>query len=127
MKFNKNLTILHLDGSAGLAVGLLLFMLQDWAVNLYNLPNLIIFFLAAANVCYGVYALCLAFSSNKISVLISVLAIANTAWVTVCIAVVLYYAKTASYIGLLFIGLEGIFVSFLACYEWKYRHVLSKV
>ncbi len=126
MKFNKNLTILHLDGSVGLTVGLLLILLQDWAGNLYNLPNIIIVFLAAANVCYGVYALCLAFSSYKRSVLISILAIANTAWVAVCIAVVLYYAKTASFIGLLFIGLEGIFVSFLAYYEWKYRHVLLK-
>ncbi|MBB1407740.1 hypothetical protein [Pseudoalteromonas sp. SG44-17] len=126
MKFNKNLTILHLDVSAGLVVGLLLFLLQDWVVSLYRLLNIIIIFLATANVCYGIYALTIALSNVKSAVFISILAIANTVWVFVCIAVVLYYAKTASYIGLLFICLEGIFVSFFAYYEWKYRYVLSK-
>lgn len=95
-------------------------------LSLYRLPNIIIIFLATANVCYGIYALTVTLSNVKSAVFISILAIANTAWAAVCIAVVLYYAKTASFIGLLFIGLEGIFVSFLAYYEWKYRHVLLK-
>ena len=70
MKFNKNLTILHLDVSAGLAVGLLLFLLQDWVVSVYRLPNIIIIFLATANVCYGIYALTIALSNVKSAVFI---------------------------------------------------------
>ena len=127
MKLNKNIDILHLDGSAGLTVGVLLFLLQDWVGSLYNLPSSAVLFLATANVCYGVYALSLALSDNRKAASISLLAVANAAWMVVCIVVVLLYAQTANFIGLTFICLEGIFVSILGLYEWKNRYVLSEV
>lgn len=126
MKLKKNLNVLHLDGAAGSIVGLLLFMLQNWVSSLYNLPIAIIHFLATANVCYGVYALSLAFSSNRNLLSISLLAIANALWMVVCVIMVSLFFQTASSIGLIFISLEGIFVIGLAIYEWKNRYQLSR-
>ena len=125
MKPKKNLNVLHLDGTAGSTVGLLLLLLQNWVSSLYNLPIATIQFLATANVCYGVYALSLAFSSNRNFLAISLLAIANALWMVVCVIMVSLLFQTASSIGLIFISLEGIFVIGLAIYEWKNRYQLS--
>ena len=125
MKPKKNLNVLHLDGTAGSTVGLLLLLLQNWVSSLYNLPIATIQFLATANVCYGVYALSLAFSSNRNFLAISLLAIANALWMVVCVIMVSLLFHTASSIGLIFISLEGIFVIGLAIYEWKNRYQLS--
>ncbi|WP_125782127.1 hypothetical protein [Pseudoalteromonas rubra] len=127
MKSIKTLSILHLDGTAGLTMGLLMFFLQDWIGKLYNLPVSLIHFFAIANVCYGSYALSLAFSDNRKPISISILAIANALWMVVCVIVILLFAHTASLLGLLFVGLEGGFVVLLAIYEWQNRYQLSKV
>ena len=57
MMLCKNINVLHVDGSAGLAVGLVLFALAEWVSELYRLPLNIILFLASANILYGCYAL----------------------------------------------------------------------
>lgn len=126
MKRSTKLDILYIDGGAGLTVGIALFLLHDWASHLYHLPVSTIHFLATANMCYGIYALSLALSGNRKPASIALLAAANTAWMVVCIALVLLYAQTASLIGLIFIGIEGLFVFFLASYEWRNRYVLSE-
>jgi asparagine N-glycosylation enzyme membrane subunit Stt3 len=126
MKLSKELNILHLDGAAGLTVGLLMFFLQNWVSNLYSLPISTIHFLATANVCYGVYALSLALSSSRKPISISLLATANSLWMVVCVVVILLFVQTASLIGLVFISLEGLFVIILAIYEWKNKDTLSE-
>ncbi|MBQ4834877.1 hypothetical protein [Pseudoalteromonas luteoviolacea] len=120
----NKLNVLHLDGSAGLTVGLLLFLLQDWVASLYRLPDSTVLFLATANVCYGVYALTLAFSNRRNSASISLLVTANIIWAVVCVAIIFHYFQTASLIGLAFICMEGIFVIVLAYFEWKNRRML---
>ena len=125
MKSSIKFNVLHLDGTAGSFAGLVLFLLQNWVSSLYNLPVAAIQFLATANVCYGVYALSLAFSRNKRLFSISLLAIANTLWTVVCVIMVALFFQTASPIGLAFISFEGLFVVCLAIYEWKNRCQLS--
>ncbi|GAB57973.1 hypothetical protein [Rheinheimera nanhaiensis] len=127
MKRIEKFNILHLDGSAGFTVGILLLLFPNWFGDLYKLPISIILLLATANVCYGVYALWLAFSKQRTSASVALLAVANAAWFPVCIAIVLIYAQTASVVGLTFISLEALFVAFLSFYEWNNRHLLAKV
>ncbi|MDO6566387.1 hypothetical protein Q4561_04905 [Alteromonas sp. 1_MG-2023] len=76
----KNISVLHIDGSAGLAVGLALFAFAGWISELYQLPLNTILFLASANTIYGCYALALALSNKKSLMSIKVLAIANSVW-----------------------------------------------
>ncbi|RBO81871.1 hypothetical protein DFP76_10714 [Marinomonas aquiplantarum] len=130
MRFINKSTILHLDGTAGLTAGILLLLLKDWLSHLYGLPIATIQFLAAANVCYGVYALSLAFSCVRKRFFILLLAMANVLWMLVCVMVIWHYFQTISLIGVVFLGLEGIFVMTLAYCEWKYSNeftVKSKI
>jgi hypothetical protein len=124
MKYNRKIDVLHVDGTAGLAMGVLLFALQSWVSDLYNLSGVIIYFLATANVCYGLFALSLALSTRRNASSITLLAMANFVWAMVCVVMFIAFFQTASVIGLVFIGLEGLFVLILAIYEWKNRQVL---
>ncbi|ALM89719.1 MULTISPECIES: hypothetical protein [Alteromonas] len=126
MIWRKNISVLYIDGSAGLAVGLALFAFAGWVSELYQLPLNTILFLASANTIYGCYALALALSNKKSLMSIKVLAIANSVWVVVCAAIVILYAHIASPVGVFFICGEALFVGLLAVYEWKNRFLLSK-
>lgn len=123
----KNINVLHVDGSAGLAVGLVLFALAEWVSELYRLPLNIILFLASANILYGCYALALALSNQRSLMAIKVLSISNSVWLVICVAIVVLYVQTASPVGFLFIGGEALFVGVLAVYEWKNRFVLAEL
>lgn len=123
----KNINVLHVDGSAGLAMGLVLFALAEWVSELYRLPLNVILFLASANILYGCYALALALSNQRSLMAIKVLSIANSVWVVICVAIVVLYVQTASPVGFLFIGGEALFVGVLAVYEWKNRFVLAEL
>ncbi|MCQ8849324.1 hypothetical protein NQT74_12075 [Alteromonas stellipolaris] len=127
MMLCKNINVLHVDGSAGLAVGLVLFALAEWVSELYRLPLNVILFLASANILYGCYALALALSNQRSLMAIKVLSIANSVWVVICVAIVVLYVQTASPVGFLFIGGEALFVGVLAVYEWKNRFVLAEL
>ena len=127
MMLRKNINVLHIDGSAGLAVGLVLFALAKWVSELYRLPLNVILFLASANILYGCYALALALSNKRSLMAINILSIANSVWVFVCAAIVVLYVQTASPVGFLFIGGEALFVGVLAVYEWKNRFVLAEL
>lgn len=127
MMLCKNINVLHVDGSAGLAMGLVLFALAEWVSELYRLPLNIILFLASANIIYGCYALALALSNQRSLMAIKVLSIANSVWVVICVAIVVLYVQTASPVGFLFIGGEALFVGVLAVYEWKNRFVLAEL
>lgn len=124
--WRKNINVLHIDGSAGLAVGLALFAFVGWISELYRLPHNTILFLASANIIYGCYALSLALSNKKSLMSIKVIAIANSVWVAVCAAIVVLFAHTASPIGVFFICGEALFVGMLAVYEWMNRFLLSE-
>ena len=124
--WHKNINVLHIDGSAGLAVGLALFAFDGWVSELYHLPLNIILFLASVNTIYGCYALALALSRKKSLMSIKVLSIANSVWVIICAAIIILYAHTTSPIGVFFICGEALFVGMLAVYEWKNRFLLSE-
>ena len=127
MMLCKNINVLHVDGSAGLAVGLVLFALAEWVSELYRLPLNVILFLASANILYGCYALALALSNQRSLMAIKVLSTANSVWVVICVAIVVLYVQTLSPVGFLFIGGEALFVGVLAVYEWKNRFVLAEL
>ncbi|MGK0502287.1 MAG: hypothetical protein ACJARF_001048 [Alteromonadaceae bacterium] len=127
MMLRKNINVLHIDGSAGLAVGLVLFALAKWVSELYRLPLNVILFLASANILYGCYALALALSNQRSLMAIKVLSTANSVWVVICVAIVVLYVQTLSPVGFLFIGGEALFVGVLAVYEWKNRFVLAEL
>lgn len=121
-----DMNILHLDGIAGLSVGILLLLFGNWVSEMYAMPRSIIFFLACANILYGLYALSLALRSEKSVRNIAVLSIANGLWMIVCIILIAKHIQTASFIGIGFLMGEACFVAFLAVVEWKNRHKLSE-
>ena len=125
MSYFRNFNILHVDGIAGLSVGIILFIFHDWISITYNIPILIVFVFSAANVGYGIYASSLAFSQTRKVFSIALLAFANLLWGVVCLSVVLFYSKTLSLFGIVFICLEGVFVSALAFYEWHNKSNLK--
>lgn len=116
--------ILHIDGIAGTSVGLLLLLFQDIASDFYQLPKVLILFLASANVCYGINALRLALISNRALKEVTVLAIANFFWAIVCVGIIFSYFEQASMFALLFISAECVFVAILGLCEWRYRFLL---
>ncbi|AXT39891.1 hypothetical protein D1814_15000 [Alteromonas sp. BL110] len=116
--------ILHIDGIAGTSVGLLLLFFQDIASDFYQLPKGLILFLAGANVCYGIYALRLAFIRNRSLNEVAALAIANFLWAITCVGFLLTYYEQASIFALLFISAECLFVAILGLSEWCYRFLL---
>ena len=122
---SNSASLLHLDGIAGLTVGIALFALNDWISQLYAIPLATVLFLATANMCYGIYALFLAFSVARTPASITLLAYANCTWVLVCGFIFLHYLSSASVIGLGFIFCEAVFVGLLAFYEYKYRFSLA--
>lgn len=125
MSYFRNFNILHIDGIAGLSVGIILLIFHDWISITYNIPILIVFVFSAANVGYGIYASSLAFSQTRKVFSIALLAVANLLWGVVCLSVVLFYSKTLSLFGIVFICLEGVFVSTLAIYEWHNKSNLK--
>ena len=107
MSYFRNFNILHIDGIAGLSVGIILFILHDWISITHNIPILTVFVFSAANVGYGIYASSLAFSQTRKVFSIALLAVLNLLWGVVCFSVVLFYSETLSLFGIVLYVLKG--------------------
>ena len=121
MRFLKGVNILHIDGGAGLIVGVSVFLLQEWISSLYQLPLSTIIFIALANVIYGIYAMSLVILNNTSIHFITTLVIANVAWAITCFSIMTFYFNSITLLGIAFIFLEAIFVCILSWVEWKNR------
>ncbi len=115
--------VLWVDGGAGGIVGILMLVLREPLVKLYELPLALVTFIAAANLTYASYSLSLAIraSANKAPSrrAIDVLVIANLMWAVACTGLFIASFRQASLFGLAHITLEGLFVAALAVTEHR--------
>lgn len=113
--------LLSLDGGAGFVVGVGMLALSRWLLPLYALSTALFYFVALANVAYGVYAGTLAIRAWRgvAPTRLATIALigANAAWAVVCAVLVLRVAPTAHMLALGHIALEGMFCAGLAVAE----------
>jgi hypothetical protein len=117
--------ILWVDCGGAILVGVLMFVLADWLRPLFQLPPLLYYAIATANLLYGAFSLFLATLKNRPCSLIAALAIANAIWGFVCLIAAISMVGRASILGVSHIALEGAVVFSLARIEWQHRALLA--
>lgn len=117
--------LLWIDCAAGALVGVLVLVLDDWLSKWYQLPVRLIFFMGIMNLVYASYSFSLALRSKRPIRLIKLLVFANLAWSLLLLVWVILFQGTATWLGLLYLILEAIFVATLALLQWRSRELLA--
>ena len=118
----KNL--LWVDCLAGGVVGVVVLLIDSWLSQLYRLPLGLVTFMGVANLVYACYSFSLALRSERPLNLIRFLVVANLLWSVLLVILIAVFFQTASTFGLLFLGLEALFVGGLGILEWRSREFL---
>lgn len=118
--------LLWLDCTAGGAVGLLVLLLHDLLTAWYGLPASVVTTIGVANLAYATFSFSLARRAQRPLPLLLVLIAANAVWAGVCAAAAVYFASSASWLGLGHLVAEGLVVGGLAMLEWQAREQLTK-
>lgn len=105
-------------------VGVLVLALLPWLPEWHQLPRGFLLLMGAANLGYGTYSLTLARRATRPMGLIVFLVAANLTWAVLCAIWTVQYWDTASPLGLLHLGGEGLYVGGLAILEWGWRDLL---
>ena len=117
--------ILRIDGSAGFITGVIMWLLSDVLVALYQIPPWLFTINIMANLIYGIGASLLASWQHRPHGAVVALSVANLLWAVLCIVTAMVIAPTASIFGIgHFVG-EGLFVGTLGVLEWRWRHALQ--
>jgi len=116
--------LLWIDCAAGALVGVLVLMLDDWLSKWYQLPVRLVFFMGIMNLVYASYSFSLALRSKRPMRLIKILVFANLTWSLLLLVWVILFQGTATWLGLLYLSLEAIFVATLALFQWRSRELL---
>ena len=118
--------LLWIDSAAGLLVGAGMLALSAWLSDLYALPRSLLVAMGVANLAYGTYSGLLARRVRRPYGLVILLVVANATWAGLCGLAAMYFAGTASGLGLAQFLVEGLFVGGLAAAEWRARRVLTR-
>ena len=118
--------ILRIDGSAGLSAGIVVLLLSDILVGLYQIPTWLLSVNISANIVYGIGASLLASWQHRPIGAIVALSVANLLWAVVCLVTAVLLVPTASLFGVGHFVLEGIFVATLGILEWRWRADLGR-
>lgn len=118
--------ILRIDGSAGLSAGVVVWLLSDVLVGLYQIPTWLLAITISANLVYGIGASLLASWHQRPIGAVSALSVANLLWAVMCVITAVAIAPTASLFGVgHFVG-EALFVGILGALEWRWRADLGR-
>ena len=118
--------ILRIDGSAGLSAGMVVWLLSDTLVTLYQIPAWLLSANITANLVYGIGASLLASWHHRSLGAVITLSVANQLWAVVCVVTAVAIAPSASLFGVgHFVG-EALFVGILGALEWRWRADLSR-
>lgn len=109
----------------GLLVGVIALSFAPFLSRLDGLPLGIIRFVGFANLVYGSYSLWLTTRAMRKLVFVKLLALANMAWLLVCIAIVAAGWHEISVFGVFHKLTEGFYVASLGILEWRWRHALA--
>ena len=119
MKPNTN--ILWLDCVGGLVVGIIVLVFCKVLSNWEGLPLSVVAFMAIMNLVYGAFSLFITLRKPRPIILVRILAIANMAWLLVCIAIVATWFNQLTLLGWIHVLGEGLYVATLGWVEWKWR------
>ena len=126
MNLSDKQNILWLDCIGGLLVGVLILSFSNLISELDGLPLGIIRFVGFANLIYGSFSIWVTTRSPRKMILVKILALANIAWLVVCITIVATYWNDISWFGTIHKLVEGIYVSSLGVIEWRWLKSLTK-
>lgn len=113
--------ILRIDGSAGLSAGVVVWLLSDVLVGLYQIPTWLLAITISANLVYGIGASLLASWHQRPIGAVSALSVANLLWAVMCLVTAVLLVPTASFFGVGHFVVEGICVATLGILEWRWR------
>jgi|LakMenE01Jun11ns_1017448.scaffolds.fasta_scaffold9740680_1 hypothetical protein len=117
--------ILWTDCLGGLCLGLIVLLIHPLLSQLEGLPKATIVCMGIANVSYGSYSLFVTNRKPRSIRFIQLLALANIAWLFACLAIVLLSIQHITYIGVILILGEGLYVATLGIIEWNLRSILA--
>ncbi len=117
--------LLWVDGLAGAFVGVVVLSISRWLSGWYRLPHDLVFFMGVMNLVYAGYSLSLASRKRRPMALIVLLVFANLGWAVACVRWGLIFAPSASWLGLVQLWGEALFVGGLAALEWRWREQLQ--
>jgi len=113
-------SLLWIDCTGGLVVGVLVLALFPWLSTLYSMPVGFILVMGAANLAYSGFSFSLARRAVRPRGLLLLLIAANIAWAVLCVAAAAVLATQASRYGVAHLILEGVYVGALGLLEWRY-------
>jgi hypothetical protein len=117
--------ILWIDCLGGLIVGLLVLLIHPFLSRIQGLPKLTIIFIGIANLAYGSYSQFVTTRKRRTIGLVKMLALANMAWLFVCLGILILWFNVLTMIGIVMVVGEGIYVATLGLTEWKWRTDLT--
>ena len=119
--------ILWVDCIGGLVAGLLLFVFSQKIADWDSLSVNVIRANAIVNLLYGSFSMYVTTRRPRPIRLVNQLAVANMAWLAVCVVIVVWNWRAISGFGVFHILGEGVYVSMLGYIEWSWRRWLSDV
>lgn len=117
--------LLWTDCIGGLTVGALVLSVHQFLSRIEGFPAFVIIFIGTANLAYGSFSLFVTTRNPRPIGLIKALAVANIAWLIVCLGIVFWWFKSATVVGILLVLGEGIYVASLGILEWNWRGLLA--
>lgn len=117
--------LLWVDCLAAAVVGAAGLSFSGWLSRLLTLPQGLVVGFAVANLLYASLSGSLAVRPRRPPALIRLLVVANAAWALWCFVALAWFAGQASWLGLAYLGAEGVFVGVLAALEWSQRARLA--
>lgn len=125
MDAGKKDNILWLDCIGGLIVGVLVLLACQLFSYWTGLSLSIILTIAFANLAYGGYSIWVTTRNPRQLIFVNALAIANMAWLLVCLLIVVFNWDEISIFGIIHVLGEGIYVATLGYTEWQWREALA--
>lgn len=117
--------ILWLDCLGALVVGVIVLVICRPLSRWDGLPVSMIVTIGFVNLIYGTYSLYVTTRDPRPLGLVTILALANMAWLLVCIAIIALNWERITLFGLMHVFGEGVYVAGLGYSEWKLRHSLG--
>jgi len=122
---NASPRILWLDCLGGIIVGIVVLAICRPLSNWECLPVSIEMGMGIANLIYGCFSLFVTLCRPRAKSLIATLAVANMAWLLVCVLITTIWWEQISWLGLLHVLGEGVYVAGLGYTEWTLRDSFS--
>jgi hypothetical protein len=111
--------LLWADGIAGLLAGIILLIFSSRLSAFFNLPESLVKTQGFINLLYCSYSLSLARRTVNSKRSVYILALANAAYALFATGVLMYFFRTASVYGIIYLIAEVIFIGLLAVLEWR--------